>query len=84
LISFLERNLQVQNIYLSLDNDKAGKDATNRIVKELISSKEYSRMKIIIAAPPPIGKDYADVLQAIHKLNEKTKPDRSKEAVVSI
>jgi hypothetical protein len=84
LISFLERNPCIENIRLSLDNDKAGKDATERIIKELLSDKRFSRLKISVA-PPALGKDYNDTLQAIIKINkQKSLPDRSKEAVNSI
>ena len=82
LISFLERNPNITNIQLCLDNDKAGKEATSRIIKELLSDKRFSHMKITVA-PPPIGKDYADTLKAIQQLNkEKSKSNyRPHEAV---
>ena len=81
LISFLERNPQIENIRLCLDNDKAGKEATNRIIRELLSDKRYSHLKITVA-PPPIGKDYNDTLQAVIQLNkQKSRTDRPKEAV---
>ena len=64
VFGFLGRNSQINTIQLCLDNDKAGQDATNRIIKELLSDKRYSNLKIKVA-PPPIGKDYADTLQAI-------------------
>ena len=64
LNDFLERNPQIKSIQLCLDNDRAGKDATKRIITELLSDKRYSQMKIIVA-PPPIGKDYADTVMAI-------------------
>jgi hypothetical protein len=85
LISFLERNPQIENVRLSLDNDKAGRGATERMIKELLSEKRFSHMKIS-DAPPPIGnKDYNDTLQAILQLHKhKSRPDRSKEAVYFI
>ena len=81
LTSFLERNPQISNIQLCLDNDKAGKEATARIVKELLGDKRFSNLKITVA-PPPIGKDYADTLQAVQQLNmQQHKIHRSNEAV---
>ena len=83
LTSFLERHSQITDIQLCLDNDTAGQKATDRIIKGLLSDKQFSHVKITIA-PPPIGKDYSDTLQAIRQLNiEQSKTDRPK-AVVSI
>ena len=73
LNSFLECNPNITTIQLCLDNDKAGKEATNRIIKEILSDKRFSHMKITVA-PPPVGKDYADSLKAIQQFNkEKSK-----------
>jgi hypothetical protein len=73
LNSFLERNPGINEIYLCLDSDKAGRDATTRIVGELISNKQFSDKRIIVA-PPPIGKDYADTAKAIQQFHiEKSK-----------
>ncbi|MCL2499802.1 MAG: DUF3991 and toprim domain-containing protein [Defluviitaleaceae bacterium] len=80
LYGLLERNPKITNIQFCLDNDKAGADATNRIIKELLNEQRYSHMKITIA-PPPIGKDYADTLLAIKQNNlNKSIIDRPKEA----
>ena len=80
LQGFLERNKQISNIQLCLDNDKAGHKATNRIIDELLNDKRYSHIKITIA-PPPIGKDYADTLQAIRQNSIERPANRPKEAV---
>ena len=81
LISFLERNPQIENVRLCLDSDKAGKDATERIIKKLLSDERFSLLRITIA-PPPLGKDYNDTLQAIAQLHkQRSRSDRSKEAV---
>jgi len=82
LNGFLERHPTITNIQLCLDADVVGKEATGRIIRELFSDKRYSHMKITIA-PPPIGKDYADTLQAIRQLNiDKSKSNhRPHEAV---
>ena len=81
LVSFLERHHEISSVLLCLDNDKAGKDATDRIIRELLSDKRFSGRRITVA-PPPIGKDYADTLQAIHQLNREKSNDRPKEAVL--
>ena len=76
LTSFLERNPDIQNIYLCLDNDQAGEKATERIVKELLSDSRFADMNIIIA-PPPIGKDYNETLTGIQQLiAERNSPER--------
>ena len=79
LISFLERNKQINHVHISLDNDAAGKDATDRIIKELLVDKRFSHIKLIIA-PPPLGKDFNDTLQAIKQLNKEHTQNRSKQA----
>ena len=81
LISFLERNPQIETVLLCLDRDQAGKEATGRIVRELLSDKRFSHLKITVI-PPPASKDYNDTLQAIIQLyKQKTRTDRPKEAV---
>jgi len=81
LMNFLERHPEIISVQLSLDNDKAGQDATKRIIRELLSDSRFSHLKISVA-PPPIGKDFNNTLQAIHQLNrDKSKSDRPKEAV---
>jgi hypothetical protein len=75
LMGFLEQHSEIKSVTLCLDNDNAGRDAVNRIIKELLSSKQFSNLKIIIA-PPPIGKDYADTLMAIRLLNKEKSLER--------
>jgi hypothetical protein len=76
LTSFLERNPNVEIIYLCLDNDQAGQKATERIVGELLSDSRFADKDIIIA-PPPIGKDYGDTLTGIRQLlAERNAPER--------
>jgi hypothetical protein len=83
LTVFLERDPGIQNIFLALDNDAAGKDAANRIIRELLSDKWFSRVKITVTPPPSGFKDYAETLQAIRRLNiEKAAQSRSKEAAI--
>lgn len=77
-MTFLERHSAIENIQLSLDNDKAGKDATERIVRELLADKRFSHIKMTVA-PPPMGKDFSGTLQAIRQQNIHT-INRSKQA----
>jgi hypothetical protein len=79
LINFLERHTEINNIYLCLDNDTAGKEAENRIIKELQSDKRFSHTKITVA-PSPLGKDFNDTLQAVRQLNIQKTQNRSKNA----
>ena len=79
LINFLERHMEIDSIYLSLDNDKTGKEAIDRIIKELLKDKRFSHIKMTVA-PPPIGKDFSNTLQAIRKMNKEQQTIRSKEA----
>jgi hypothetical protein len=81
LYGFLERNPQITSVQLCLDNDNAGQDATNRIIKEVLSDKRYAHVKITLK-PPPFGKDYADTVLAIKKNSiEKSTMTRPREAV---
>jgi hypothetical protein len=70
LNSFLERNPGVMHIQLCLDSDKAGHDATVRIIGGLLNNKRFSDMKITVV-PAAIGKDYADTAKAIQQLNSE-------------
>jgi len=82
LISFLEHNPQIENIRLCLDRDKAGAEATDRIIKKLLTNKQFSHIKVTVT-PPPVGfgKDYNDCLQKIIQINkQKSHSNRSKEA----
>lgn len=79
LISYLERHTQINHVHISLDNDKAGKDATDRIIKELLSDKRFSHIRITVA-PPPLGKDFNDTLQAIKQINRENTLNCSKQA----
>ena len=72
LHTLLENNPQITHVYLCLDNDKAGKDATERIISELRAINNYSQLSISIT-PPAVGKDYNEMLQIT-----QTKPLASK------
>jgi hypothetical protein len=76
IVSFLERHPEITNIHLCLDNDRAGREGTKSICNILSSDKRFSHIKITIT-PPPIGKDFADTLEAIQHSNiEKPIMDR--------
>jgi len=66
LNTFLENNPQISAVYLCLDYDKPGKEATERISKELLGNDRYSHISIY-AAPPPVGKDFNDTLKFMQK-----------------
>ena len=61
LKAFLENNPEIKKVYLCLDNDIPGKEATARICKELLTSEKYDHISIYLA-PPPIGTDYNNTL----------------------
>ena len=85
LISFLERNPHVENIYLCVDNDKGGEKAIELIIKELLSDSRFADKNIIIA-PPPIRKDYNETLTGIRRLiaernsSDRQTPDKPRKA----
>ena len=80
LEGFLEPHPQISNIQLALDNDKAGQEATSRIIKELLSNTKYSHIKISVT-PPPVGKDWADTVKVIKQNNISKSISRPQEAV---
>ena len=84
LVSFLEQHPEIASVQLCLDNDKAGKIATDRIIGELLSDKRFSHLKVSVV-PPPIGKDYNDTLNGILQLNkEQSRTSRPEKAAFAI
>jgi len=82
LTGFLERHPETTAVQLSLDNDTPGRDATARVIREMMSDARFSHLKITIA-PAPLGKDFNDTLKAIRQMNrEQSHPDRPKKAVL--
>ena len=72
LNTFLENNPQITSVYLCLDNDKPGKDATERISNEIISNEKHDHINLYVV-PPPVGKDYNDTLMFMQaKLRERS------------
>ena len=85
LISFLKQHPEITSVQLCLDNDTAGRNATDRIIKEILSDKRFSHLKISVIPPPNGNKDYNDTLQTIIKLNkENNVENRHSKAVSSI
>lgn len=70
---YLEKNPTVNTIYLHLDNDSAGRNATKAL--EIKLKNKYK----IIDDPPLIGKDYNDYLCSIKNINYKSKYERKSE-----
>jgi hypothetical protein len=71
LFSFLEQHPDITSVQLCLDSDTAGKNAADRIVKELLREQRFSHLKISVIPPPNGNKDYSDTLQMILKLNKE-------------
>ena len=70
LSGFLERHPETAVIELCLDSDQPGKEATERIIKELLADKRHGGIKITVT-PAPCGKDYAETLMAMKQLNNE-------------
>jgi hypothetical protein len=65
--NFLENNKKIRKIYLHLDNDYAGKTATDVLIKTL--TPQYK----VINKPVPLGKDVNDfLLFTIQNSNERS------------
>jgi len=61
LISFLERNPQINRVMLHLDNDTAGLTAARKIKAELAADSRFRRIRISVN-PPRGAKDYNELL----------------------
>ena len=68
LTSFLERNPQITKLYLCLDNNEPGRNATKRIMEELVQDGRFSHLRMT-PAPAGVGKNYADTLVVMQKQN---------------
>jgi len=78
LKTFLENNPQVTQVYLALDNDKTGSEATERTIKEVLDNESYNHVNLFVALPP-VGKDFNDTLIFMQaQINErKQQSDKS-------
>ena len=65
LIQYLKNNTNINKIYLHLDNDEKGREAS-KAIKDFFSVR-YE----IIDEPPKCGKDYNDFLCSYLKINSK-------------
>jgi hypothetical protein len=73
LNAFLENHPHINQVYLCLDNDERGNEATERISRELMANESYSHINIYIAPlPTDTGKDFNDTLIFMReKINER-------------
>ena len=78
LNTLLENNPQINTVYLCLDNDKAGKEATERLARDILGSENHNHINIYIATPP-IGKDFNDTLVSMQDIIK----ERSQQVVKS-
>ena len=72
LEKYLEKNKNIDTIFIHFDNDEAGRLAAKAL--EICFSDRYR----IINAPPKSGKDFNDFLCEVLKINSKSKEDFSK------
>ena len=61
LISFLEKNPQINHVSLCLDSDEAGQTAAARIKTHFEGDRQFSHITVTID-PPVLGKDYNELL----------------------
>jgi len=66
LEQYLKDHPQIRRIELCLDNDKAGRAAAQGIIAALPDME-------VVYRPPPIGKDYNDMLIASKGIEHKVK-----------
>lgn len=64
LISFLERNPQIQRVILHLDNDNAGIIAARKIKATLAADRRFHHIRVSVN-PPHDAKDYNELLLQI-------------------
>jgi len=61
LLSFLERNPQINHVSLCLDADAAGQTAAQKIESALAGDARFAHIRVTID-PPTMGKDYNEAL----------------------
>ena len=67
LDKFLEQNPEISHIWLCLDKDTAGHEASKRIISEILQDSRYADKKITVSVPP-IGKDWGNSLEAVRQM----------------
>ncbi len=68
LNAYLEKNPNLNTVYLHLDNDKIGRKATKQITEALQNKYE------VVDRPPKSGKDYNDYL--LNEIRKRREPER--------
>jgi hypothetical protein len=73
LAQYLSDHQQIDCIILGLDNDSAGRKCAERI-RDMIHTDETlkNRHISVISEPPPVGKDYNDVILAVIQQQKET------------
>ena len=81
LFQYLTDNPSITQVHLCLDNDEAGKSATEKITQELQSNQAYAHVSVRIGNVP-IGVDYNDTLWALANLSksDQTTNEHEREA----
>jgi hypothetical protein len=84
LMSFLEKNPQIADVFLCLDADEAGHEAAGRIAAALAEDERFGHIRVTFT-PPQAGKDYNDALQqVVTQRQEQHHADHHKEAAHSL
>ena len=86
LMEYIWARPEIDRISLCLDNDDAGREATERIrgLLEKTPHPLYGKYKVNIS-PPASGKDYCDHLNnVLREQREQNKPVRGKDADISL
>jgi len=73
LISFLERNPQINRIMLHLDNDAAGVVAARTIKAELSADNRFKHIRVSYNPPHCGAKDYNDFLLRVINMEQEQK-----------
>lgn len=79
LDKFLEQNPDISHIWLCLDKDKAGHEATKRIIDEILQDSRHGDKKITVSIPP-MGKDWGNSLESVRQLQRDITKDKQRQA----
>lgn len=72
LIQYLQDHPHIDRVYLCLDNDRAGHEGMARLEQTILSgSMLKNRISALTLEPPPIGKDYNEMLQSLLQKNKE-------------
>ena len=78
LNKFLEQNPGITHIWLCLDKDKSGHEASKRIIGELLQDPHHINIKITVSTPP-LGKDWSDSLVAVRQMQRDIAQNHQKQ-----